>query len=169
MLRQRLQVRVEALGVLGLCVDDLTINIHRVISLEWRITSKHFVEQNAHSPPVHSFSMPLVEQDLGSDVLWSSANCIRPLGNDLCKTEVNHLQVTICANHDVFWLEISVDNVQALKIFEDRDNLGSVKCSLLWVEVADASVVGKQVTSLQKLGHKVDVLVVLHESIVFHL
>lgn len=113
--------------------------------------------------------MSLVEQDLGCDVLWSTTNRVSSLRDHFCKTEVNHLQVTIGANHDVFWLQIPVDNVQALQIFKDGDDLGSVKRSLLWVEVTDASVVCKQITSLQQFSDKVDILVVLHESIVLHL
>ena len=41
--------------------------------------------------------------------------------------------------------------------------------SLLWVEVADTSVVREEVTALEELGDEVDVPVILHEAVVFHL
>ena len=169
MFHQRFAFTIEAVGVPRFGVYDFSVDIHGVIVLERRVASQHFVEQNSHSPPVHSFSVPLVEQDLGSDVLWSSANCVSPLSDYLSKTKVNHLQVAVCANHDVFWLQVSVDNVEALEVFENGHHLSSIKGSLLWVEVSHASVVREQISSLQQLSDKVDVLVILHESVVLHL
>ncbi len=169
MLNQRLTLAVESIRVSGLRVDDFSVNIHRVIVLERRIASKHFVKKNSESPPVDGFSVALVQQNLRSDVLRSSANGVCSLCNDLCKAEVNHLQVAISANHDVLRLQIPVDNVETLKILENRDDLGSVESCLFGVEVADTSVVGEEVSALEEFGDEVNEPVVLHEAVVFHL
>jgi hypothetical protein len=79
------------------------------------------------------------------------------------------LQVAISANHDVLWLQIPVDNVETLKILENRDDLGSVESCLFGVEVADTSVVGEEVSALEEFGDEVNEPVVLHEAVVFHL
>lgn len=59
-LNKRLAFTVEAIGVSWLGVDNFPVNIHGVVVLEWRITCKHFVKQDAHGPPVHCFSMTLI-------------------------------------------------------------------------------------------------------------
>jgi len=111
----------------------------------------------------------LVQQDLGSDVLWRSANGVGALRNNFGESEVNHLQVAVCANHDVFWLQVTVHHFETLKVLKDGDYLCPVEGRLLGIEVAHAPVVREKVSASQQLSDEVNVLVVLHEPVVFHL
>ena len=113
--------------------------------------------------------MPLVEQDLRCYILWSPAYGVSSLGDNFGETEINELQVAITAYHDVFGLQITVDYFFSLEILEYRNYLGSIESSLLGVKIANASVVSEEVSALEELSHKVDVPIVLQESVVFHL
>lgn len=137
--------------------------------MERWVTGQHLVEQDSECPPVDCLAVALVEENFRSDVLWGSADGVGTFGDDLGESEINHLQVSVTADHDVLGLQVSVDDVQTLEVLEDGHDLGSVECSLLGVEVADASVIGEQVSALEQLGDEVDVPVVLHEAVVFHL
>lgn len=169
MLDKRLAFAIKTVGVSWLCVYDFPVNIHGIVVLEWRVTSQHFVKKNANSPPINSLSVTLIQQDLRGNILWSTANCVSSLSDNFGETEINHLQEPISTNHNVLWLQIPVDNIKTLKIFKDGYDLSSVEGSLLWVEVSNASVIGEQISSLEKFSHKIDVLIVLHESVIFHL
>ena len=169
MLRERLQVVVEALGVLRLRVDDLTVNIHRVVGLERWIASKHLVQQDAERPPVDSLTMTFIKQNLGRNVLRSSTNCIGSLLDDLGETEINQFEITVRLDHNVLGLQITVDNLLGLKILKDSDDLRAVEFSLLRIEVADATMEREEITALQQLRDEVDIQIVLHESVVIQL
>jgi len=39
--------------------NDFLINLNRLISEKWRVTSSHFVHEHAKSPPINCFVVPL--------------------------------------------------------------------------------------------------------------
>ena len=169
MLDERLELGVEAVGVLGLSIYDFSVNIHRIVILEWRVPGKHFVEEDSESPPVHWLAVALVQQDFRCDVFRGSADCVGALCDHFRESEVYQLQVAVRANHYVFRLQVSVHYFFTLEVLKNGDDLSAIKCGLLGVEVAHAPVVGEQVSSFEQLCHEVNVSVVLHEAVVFHL
>ena len=57
--------------------------------------------------------------------MWTSARSIEPLvGRLKCShTEVHDLDIAIAIHQDVFWLEVSMANVEAMAVGETRDHL----------------------------------------------
>ena len=110
--------------------------------------------------------MALVEEDLGSDVLWGAANRVRTLSHDLGKSIIYQLQVTVIANHDIFRLEVAVADIARVEILKDGTNLRSVKSRLLRVEIADRAMVSEQITATQELRSKINVTIILEKPIV---
>lgn len=162
-------LRVKSLGVLRLCVDDLSINVHGVFVLEGWEPGEHFVHQDAQGPPIDWLSVALIQQDLWCYVLGRAADREGALGNYLRESEINHFEIAIVSDHDVLWLEVAIDDILPMQVLKDADYLRSVELGLLQVEVLHSSVVGEKVAPPQKLSEEVDVAVVLHEAIVVHL
>ena len=147
MLHEWLALAVEAVWVSWLCVDDLSVDVHRIIILKWWVASQHFIEQDADGPPVHCFAVTLVEQNLWSNILRRAANSVGPLCDYFGKPKVNHLKISITANHDVLRLQISVHNIFALQVLKYRHYLCPIKRCLFRVKVADTSMIRKKVSS----------------------
>lgn len=45
----------------------------------------------------------------------------------LCETEVGDFDVTVCAEEDVFGLEVSVDDVEGMEVVEGEGDFGCVE------------------------------------------
>ena len=119
MLDQTLELGIETVWVLWLGVDDLLIDVHGVIIKEWGVTGVHLVNQDSEGPPIDWLRVSLVEENLGRNVFWGSANGVSSLLDDLGKTVINQLQVAIVANHNVLWLQVSVDDIFTVEVLED--------------------------------------------------
>lgn len=75
----------------------------------------HLVDEDAQSPPIHCLSVPLVEDDLRSDVLRCSTDGKgSALGEHLGEPKVRQLQVPIISDEQILRLEISEDDVLAM-------------------------------------------------------
>src|SRR5690606_18244333 len=88
-------LRIETFRVSWFSIDDLPIDVHWVFILEGWEPSKHLIDKDSQCPPIHWFTMALVQQNLRSYVLWSSTDSVCSLCYNLSKTKVDHLQVTI--------------------------------------------------------------------------
>jgi hypothetical protein len=183
MLDHTLEFRIKAFRVLRLGVDDLLVNIHGIIVDKRSVSSVHFVHQDSEGPPIHRLAVTSVQKDLRGDVFGSTTDSVSSLLDDLSKAIIDKLEVTICADHDVFGLEISVDDVLGMQVLEYRSDLSTVESreshndfkqvrikryllSLFSVEVAYSSVVCEQITTWEKFSGEVDVAVVLEVTIV---
>lgn len=54
-----------------------------------------------------------------------------------------HLYVTLLVDEQVLWLEISVDEIQRVKVFKGQDNLGGVKAGV-WFTMKHTRHIVKQ-------------------------
>ena len=127
MLDQTLGVLVESLGEDDLSFQNLLIDGHRVLVVEGVDSSDHFVKQNTESPPVDGLSVTLVQQNLRGEVLWGSAQGVGSSFDDLRESEIDQLEVSVGGDHQVFWFEISVDNVFGVEVLEHHSNLGGIE------------------------------------------
>jgi len=107
-----------------------------------------------------------VQKNLRSDVFGGTTDSVSSLLDDFSKAIVDELEISICANHDVLRLKISVHDVLGMQVLEDRSDLSAIELSLFSVEVTNSSVVGEQIATWEKFSSKVDVSVVLEETIV---
>ena len=62
--------------------------------------------------------MSLVKENLRSDVLRSSANCVRAPCHCLGESVIDKFKVTIRCNHDVFRFKISVYDVVTVQVLK---------------------------------------------------
>jgi len=81
-------LRIETIWIFGLCIDYLTIDLHRVLVLEGREASKHFINQDAQGPPVYWLSMSLIKKNLWSNVFWCATDSEGSLGNNFSEAEI---------------------------------------------------------------------------------
>merc|ERR1719235_557631 len=68
-LHQNLGILVEELGEDNLATQNLLIDAHGVLVHEWWIADDHLIDEDAKAPPIHWFTMTLVEKHLRCDVL----------------------------------------------------------------------------------------------------
>jgi len=71
--------------------------------------------------------MALVEQNLRRQVLWSSTQSVGPGLYNFGKAEVGQLEIAVLSKKQVFWFEVSEDDVLIMEMLEDKDNLGSIQ------------------------------------------
>ena len=113
--------------------------------------------------------MALVQQDLRGNVLGRSANGVGAFLDNLCKAEIDQFQIAVSRDHYVLRLQIAIDHVFRLEVFEYSDYLGTVEFSLVRVEVSNSAMVSEKITALEQLCNEVNIPVILHESIVIEL
>lgn len=125
----------------------------------------HLVDQNSKRPPIHSLSMPLIQNHLRSYVLRRSTDGKRSsLGQKLGKSEVSELQVAIIADQQVFRLEVSEDDVFGVQILKTTGNCGRVEPSLVSSERFHISEVSKELSSVDQLKHEIEISGILSQS-----
>ena len=81
-------------------------------------TSRHLIEENAKSPPVHAEAMTLLFNDLRCKVLRGAAETESLIArcHELAESKISQVDVTILINEDIFWFEISVHNAVLMQI-----------------------------------------------------
>ena len=118
---------VEVAGELDLALEDLLVDGHWVLIIEWIDSSNHLVRQNSESPPVNWLAVTFIEEHLWGQILWGTAKSV---GSGLAvfgKSEVCQFQVALLINQNILWLQISVNNVQRVQILEHEGDLGRIK------------------------------------------
>lgn len=136
-------LRIEAIWVFRLRIDDLPVDVHGVFILERWETREHFIDQDTQAPPIDRFSMALIQEDLGSNVLRGAAYGKCTLSHDLSEAEIDHFQISILSYHDILGLEIAIHNIFGVQVLEDRDYLCAVEDCLLEVEVLNGAMISE--------------------------
>lgn len=125
----------------------------------------HFVDEDTESPPIHSLSVPLIEDDLRRDVLRCSTDGkSSTLSEHLRESKVSQLQVAVISDQQILRLEISEDDVLAVQIFEAAGHGRCVEPGLVGGERFHVSEVGKELSSVDELQHEIEVFGILGES-----
>jgi hypothetical protein len=79
-----------------------------------RLSSEHFINDAAYTPPVNSETMSLSIYNLWCKVLWGTAQSkcvIVALDVFLGKPEICQLGIPILINKDILWFQISINNL----------------------------------------------------------
>lgn len=66
--------------------------------------------ENAESPPVDGHSVALVHDELGSHVVWSTAESEGPSWYPLAEPEVRQLDVAHRIDEDILGFQVSIDD-----------------------------------------------------------
>jgi hypothetical protein len=79
-----------------------------------RLSSEHFIDNAAYTPPVYSETMSLSIDNLWCKVLWGTAQSqciIVALDVFLGKSEIGQLGIPIFIDKDILWFQISINNL----------------------------------------------------------
>ena len=94
--------------------------IHRLLVrvVKRRKANNHLVDQNADGPPVDCVVVPLVLDDLWSQVFRrpSEGACEIAVCHLFGKSEICEVQVTVFAHQNVFRLDVSVDDLLVVQV-----------------------------------------------------
>ncbi len=77
--------------------------------------------------PVYRFVVSFVRDDLRGKVIWGAAERPSLVGDTLGEPKVGNLQVPVAIKQKVFGLQVSVNNVFGMEIFQRQRSLGGVK------------------------------------------
>jgi hypothetical protein len=126
----------------------------------------HLVKQNSQSPPINGLTMTLVQNNLRGNVLRSTANSeSSSLIENLGKSEIGKLQITVVSDQEILGFEISIDDILGVKVFKTASNSGSVESGLLSRERFDRSEVSEELSSVDQLKNQIEILGILSESL----
>ena len=87
----RYYLLVKVSGEPNLAFKDLLVDGHGVVVIEWVDASEHLISQDSEGPPIDGLTVTFVEEHLGSEVLWSTAQSVSACLAILGKSEVCEL------------------------------------------------------------------------------
>ena len=79
--------------------------------------------------------MALIEENLWSNILGGTTYSECAFSYNLSEAEIDHLQISVLAYHDILWLQITIHDVLSMQVFEDGDYLGTIENSLLEIKM----------------------------------
>lgn len=123
---------VKISGELNLTLQDLLIDRHRIIVIEGIYSSNHLVSEDSKRPPIDWLSVTLIEQDLWGQILRCATQSVGSCLAILCESKVSQFQVSFLIDQYVLWLQISVDYILLMQVFEHETDLGGVES--IWSE-----------------------------------
>lgn len=130
MLDDGLDFFIEILGTLDLSPQNVLVNDHGILIGEGVDACIHLINEDAQRPPVHALPMPLIQQDLGSQVFRCPAEGIGAGLDLLGEAEISELEVSVFRNQQILGFEVSEDDVLVVQVFEDQYDLRRVETSL---------------------------------------
>ena len=100
------------------------------------------VSQNTECPPINGLVVFLPQDNLRCEVV----NCptesftLLTLAQHPGEAQVHDLDVASLVNHNIFQLEVSVDQPQAVEIFQAQENLAQVEANSLHIKRSQVTV-----------------------------
>mmetsp|Transcript_70 Transcript_70/g.283 ORF Transcript_70/g.283 Transcript_70/m.283 type:complete len:342 (+) Transcript_70:594-1619(+) len=164
LLDQVLGVAVKVPRELDLALEDLLVDTERILVVKRRVPSQHLVDEDAHSPPVHSLAVAFAENDLGREVLWCAAECPSPILDTLGKAKVGDFDVARVIKQQVLRLEVPVDDGLSVQVLEGKDDLRGIEARCFVGEAPRLAQVGEELATDDVLHHQVEVHGVLEGS-----
>ena len=135
-----------------LSLDDISYDFGLCPSREWYFTWKHDVQNYAHGPDI-DFSIVLLEEDFGSNIVRRATHCVHgsTLGIILWKTEIYHLdarKVIHFLEHKVLRFDVSMWYLLTMQILKRWKELFHNICGKVLGEVLVFDDVLKELATL---------------------
>lgn len=105
--------------------------------------------------------MALILKNLWRQIFWSATKSKSPVLNNFRKTEISQFNVPIRGNQDVFRLKITVNDILAMKVLKNEDQLSSIEGGLVGLEHAFFSEMSEELAAGDVFHEEVNVLAVL--------
>lgn len=95
--------------------------------------------------------MSLVENNLRGNVFRGSTDCeSSSFIEDFSETEISEFKVSIIGDEEIFWFEVSEDDVFAVKILKASRDSSGIEPGLVGSKRFDTSQVSKELSSIDK-------------------
>ena len=91
----------------GVAEFYLVEELRPVLGVKRRQPDHHFVDERAQTPPIHWLSMPLLVEDLGSEILRRPADGVGIIVGDVHfgEPEVSEPEIPVLIDEDVLWFQ----------------------------------------------------------------
>ena len=147
----------------NLACDNLLVEPHQRRVGEGRLAQQHLVDEDAQGPPVHGPVVSAALEDLRCEILRGPAHS--PGGatghHRLGEPEVCDDDVALPVQENVLWLQVPVDNVQAVQVGQGGHDLSCVEGDAGGGESLVEPHEGEQLPSAVEREEEVKVVVVL--------
>ena len=108
---------------LNLAFEDLLVDGHGVVVVKWIDAGNHLVGEDTEGPPVDRLAVAFVEEDLRGEVLRGATERVCARLAVLCEAEISQFEVALIVDKDILGLQITVDDVQRVQVFEHEGDL----------------------------------------------
>lgn len=111
------------------------LDLFLVSTIERGQSGDQLIKQGSQRVEVNSVRMPSLLNHLRRHVLCASAEAVGDLSGleaDLREAEVGDLDVSVVIDEEVFWFEVSVDDVLLMQVHEAIQNFDKVESSLFF-------------------------------------
>lgn len=115
---------------------DLLEDLGRVVGLEGRVDVDHFVDHAAEGPVVCGLCVTLGSDDFRREVLRGATHCERLVGRlavgqlagqSLREAEIDHFDIPLVVQQQVFGFEISVGDAQIVNVLKRQNDVGGIE------------------------------------------
>lgn len=158
---KRFGVIVEAFGEMKFALENVLINDHGIVVGKGINSSDHFINNDSECPPVNRLTMALILQNFGRKILWRATKGKGSVLNNFSKTKISELNVAIGGNEYILRFKISVDDIFAMEVLEDEDELRGVEGGFVRFKHAFFSEVGEELPAGNVFHEEVNVFAVL--------
>ena len=115
--------------------DDLVIDFHRVFSIlsERNKSCNELIENNTQGPQINREGVSLSRKSFRSHVVRGSNHCESFFSSieSLAGAKIDEFKISICTDHDIFGLEIAVDERFFMESLNNMKKLGTIEHCLL--------------------------------------
>ena len=112
---------------------DSSVYLIWILIVKGRVSSKHFEDKNAKSPPIHTMIMPYAHNYFWSKVFWCTTESECSVSNLFRESKVCNLQVAISSYEQILGFHIAVCDPLFVQILQRQHDLGNVEeCYVIW-------------------------------------
>ena len=136
-------------------------------SVERREANDHLVCQDTEGPPIDREGVTALYKNLWCEVVRRTAEriCLLIPLDDLRKTEVSEANIAVFVHENVFWFEITIDDILAVQMTQSHSNLDCVETRSLFREPRNLAQMGEKFTSTDE-SHDEEYFVVGLEDVI---
>lgn len=121
---------------LDLSIANVPVHDLSVLVVEGTPTTEHLKQQDTQAPKIDHFTIAkIIEENFGGEIFGCSAKGVGELiGRKVgfAQTKIAEGHMASCVEKDVFWFEITIDNVMFVKMLECEGEFCDVEpCPLL--------------------------------------
>mmetsp|Transcript_27182 Transcript_27182/g.33812 ORF Transcript_27182/g.33812 Transcript_27182/m.33812 type:complete len:303 (+) Transcript_27182:888-1796(+) len=162
----------EVLGVLRqkarhfvICLDDLLIQLLRILILKGQVAANHRVQDDTRTPDVCTEAeVTLTADHLRGGIAGTTARCFELLAFlvEVAEAEIDELNVVVVVEEEVLGLEVAMDDAQLVNILNARQNLRVHLAGFGLLEAPVLDNVLEKLSTRAVLHYQVQVVIVLN-------